>query len=83
MKYYAFKDIETGKLITGTDYNDGIKQICEPKYNSPLLIPRNDTDEDEECDKKLTDLMLGNAIKGRHIDLTKYALVKVEVKEVV
>lgn len=69
MKYYAFKNIRNGRLVSGTDFRTyPHRQILADKYHPPRLI----TDKRWEESERL----------HRGISSKTYKLVEVEVREV-
>lgn len=69
MKYYALKHIKTGRYVAGTDFAraDGKPQqiFCTPDH-PPLLFNGE---------------RLGIELKRRHINLTDYKVVVVDIQE--
>ena len=64
---YAIKHKEYGRFITGTDFNYTAPRQIMSVYDTPLLF---------------TEYNLKSEIKRRHINLNRYKVCIVEVKEV-
>jgi len=73
MIYLAIKHKNTGRFVTGTDFNRWPRrQMMEVEYYPPLLFPNNDIGYDS----------LQIEIKRRKISLKRYEVVKVSLLEV-
>ena len=65
---YAIKHKKYGRFITGTDFNQTPPRQLMNVYERPLL---------------LTQYELKDELKRRHVNLNRYKVCEVEVKEVI